>query len=157
MNLEPTDTDIQLLRGAMVAVASEGTAYNNEYDPTISPLHNHCGAVAYVVQQKFGGSIMTKSKMYHGVTHRWNVLEDGRVIDLTSDQFGGDGFTLLYDELNAGFNHTPARKVAKSDKPNERFVLFAERVDELLANMTESAVQDLVEEKIGINPFSLWF
>lgn len=112
-------TALDALRSACVAAASEETAYG-EYDPSRSALHGHCGAVSYVVQSKLGGRIVAAT--VDGERHLWNVLEDGSEIDLTSDQFGGDGL----NPVSRG-RICPERKGV-----NPRFRLFGERVAAVL-------------------------
>lgn len=114
-------SDLGRLREAMATAARSDTAYA-EYDPGISPLHGHCGAVAHLVQSKFGGEIL--SGTVDGQRHFWNRLPSGEEIDLTSDQFGGDGRSPLRPGAIS-----PARKTT-----NLRFRVFAERVERVLAN-----------------------
>lgn len=80
------------LRKACLAVASAETSCGpDEYDREKSPLHGHCGAVSSMVRGMFGGDIVTGR--VNGVQHYWNRLDDGTEVDLTSCQFGGDGYT----------------------------------------------------------------
>jgi len=76
---------LQLFVSAFKYAASADTAYG-EYNPDQhGPLHNHCGCVAYAVQQLLGGKIRT-GKVY-GVKHYWNEVGLGE-IDLSASQFG---------------------------------------------------------------------
>lgn len=112
---------IELLRRACLAVAgAETSCYPEAYDPKKSPLDGHCGAVSSMIQGIFGGDIVTGK--VNGVTHYWNRLPDGTEIDLTSCQFGGDGYTPLQK----------GRKVKRKGLTNPRFLLFAAKVRENL-------------------------
>lgn len=58
-----------------------------------------------------------------GITHYWNRLPDGKEVDFTSCQFGGDGFTPL----------KKGRKVReRTGFTPLRFLLFAKKVMEQL-------------------------
>lgn len=60
-------------------------------DPDRVPiLAGWCVEVSLLAQQAFGGIVL--HGQYNGEDHFWNQLPDGREVDLTSDQFGGDGF-----------------------------------------------------------------
>ena len=109
-----------MLRTCMVKAAGSQTAYKT-YDKNISPLHNHCGCVSYTIQRILGGAIL-RSKV-NGITHYWNKLPNGSEIDLTSDQFGGDGYLPVVSGVLA-----PVRKTV-----NPRYGLFYQRVVEELA------------------------
>jgi hypothetical protein len=85
-----------------------------------SPLYLHCAAAATVVKALFGGDIVTGR--VKGIQHYWNRLPDGIELDLTSCQFGGDGFTPF----------KKGRKVKRQETTNLRFLLFAQRVMENL-------------------------
>lgn len=105
-----TDTDtkqeIIQLRPYLEYAASEDTAYNDEYDPAIDPLHNHCGCVAYVIQRIFGGELMGAKK------HIWN-----RVEDIEHD--------ATRKNLIPAFN---GHKLPDRKTTNPRFITFFERV-----------------------------
>lgn len=77
--------DLRLLHAAFTEAAGPQLPH------TRSPLAGYCGVVAQVVQGMFGGDIM--AGRVDGVRHYWNRLPDGREVDLTSCQFGGDGVT----------------------------------------------------------------
>jgi hypothetical protein len=117
-----TTLDRSTLRKAFLSAASaETSCYPGSYDAGKSPLDGHCGAVATVIRGMFGGYVVTGR--VNGVPHYWNRLPDGTELDLTSCQFGGDGFTLL----------KRGRKVKPRTGPTPpRFLLFAERVREFL-------------------------
>jgi hypothetical protein len=85
-----------------------------------SPLYLHCAAAATVVKAVLGGDIVTGR--VKGVPHYWNRLPDGIEVDLTSCQFGGDGFTPF----------RKGRKVNRKGPTNLRFLAFAQKVMENL-------------------------
>ena len=108
---------LHILREACLAVAAAGTScYPEHYNPTKSPLDGHCGAVSSIVQKIFGGDIVTGK--IQEITHYWNRLPDGSEVDLTSCQFGGDGYTAL----------KKGRKVKSRDSMHPRFLQFADLV-----------------------------
>jgi hypothetical protein len=85
-----------------------------------SRLYLHCAAVATVVQVLMGGDIVTGR--VKGVQHYWNRLPDGKEVDLTSCQFGGDGYTPF----------KKGRKVKRKGLTDIRFLMFAQRVKDNL-------------------------
>lgn len=108
--------EITVIKKACIAVASaETSCYPEAYDSSKSPLDGHCAAVATMLQGIFGGDIVTGR--VKGITHYWNRI-DGKEYDLTSCQFGGDG----YFPLKKG------RKVNRKGPVHPRFLLFANRV-----------------------------
>lgn len=108
------------LRMAMLASASGDTAYDPEvYEMRKGKcmLVGHCGCVSYVVQQKFGGDIV--GGRVGNESHLWNRLPNGIEIDLSSDQYGGDGFNPVIK----------GRKVKPRRTVNPKFRTFASRVE----------------------------
>ena len=88
------DDLLRMLRKACLAVASkEYCSYPEYYDKKKSLLDGHCGVVSYLIYKLFGGCIVTGK--IDGSKHYWNRLPDGREVDLTSCQFGGDGINPL--------------------------------------------------------------
>ncbi len=115
-----SETRLKLLK-----IASAETSCNPKaYDKTISPLHLHCGAVANLIKVIYEGDIV--SGKINGITHYWNRLSNGQEIDLTSCQFGGDGFLPLKKGRRV--------KERKGLTPL-RFLLFAMRFRDELDNM----------------------
>jgi len=113
---------IKTLREVFLKVAAADTSCNPEaYKKCqkVSPLFLHCAAVATTVQGIYGGDIVTGR--IKGIQHYWNRIA-GREIDLTSCQFGGDGFTPLMK----------GRKIKTRKHTNPRFLVFAMRVWENL-------------------------
>jgi hypothetical protein len=82
---------LQQLKEELEQAASPETAYDPDAYNTqnICALFGHCNAVAYVVQKQFGGDLL--QGVINGDRHIWNRLPDGTEVDLTSDQYGGDG------------------------------------------------------------------
>ena len=115
--IEPTQ-ELKRIREAMIECASPDTALDGLFSRQVSPLHNHCGCVAYTVQQHLGGDILVEMEKEHYL----NQLPDGRIIDLSSCQFGGDGYTPM----------TPDVMPAMDFDANDRILLFANRVSEHL-------------------------
>ncbi len=111
------------LRAACAATACDPINYF-EHHKKHSKLMGHCSAMAYVVKATCGGDIVSgRIKWKDGYAgHYWNRLPDGTEVDLTSCQFGGDGFTPL----------KKGRKVKTPKLTNIRFLMFAERVSKAL-------------------------
>lgn len=113
---------IKMIRDACLKAASAGTScYPDSYLAKKSPLEGHCAAVAYMVQGVFGGEIVTGR--VQGVSHYWNRLPDGKEIDLTSCQFGGDGYTPF----------KKGRKVKRGELVPVRFLIFASKVQKIIS------------------------
>lgn len=123
---------LEILREAALQVASaETSCYPDFYEHRQrkgllkSPLDGHCAAMAHLVQGVYGGEIVTGR--IEGAPHYWNRLPDGTEVDLTSCQFGGDGYTPL----------KKGRKVKRGELVNPRFLLFAEMVRRAISNKEE--------------------
>src|SRR6185436_8318353 len=110
---EPTTEQLLILRDAFRKAAFDGLSRPGAK----SPLAGHCGIVAVVVQGLFGGEIIEGS--YRSSRHYWNRLPDGREIDMTSCQFGGDGINKIAKQ--------PGRvlRVAEVEFSEPRSILFA--------------------------------
>ena len=110
----------QLIREALLKSASSETAY----DPKTysGGLDEHCFATAYVIQNLIGGKIVCGR--INNERHAWNLLEDGRAVDFSSCQFGGDGFSPLTNDY----------KIHSPKTVNKRFLKFYDRVLENLKN-----------------------
>jgi hypothetical protein len=108
---------LRALREACLAVAREQRAcYPEASGLTRSPLDEHCSVVAALVRAVFGGDFVTGR--INGARHYWNRLPDGQEVDLTSCQFGGDGFSPL----------KRGRKVKPPELIHPLVILFAELV-----------------------------
>ena len=89
-------SQLKQLRQAFLNIAcAELSCYPDHYDKKDkkSPLDGHCALVAFLVKKLYGGDLI-KGKI-SGNPHYWNRLPNGKEIDLTSCQFGGDGLTPL--------------------------------------------------------------
>ena len=64
-----------------------------------NPMWGHCAVVASIVEEVFGGEILRASlegtPFAHMRSHYWNRLPDGREVDLTESQFGGNRPALV--------------------------------------------------------------
>ena len=60
------------------------------------PTLGQCSITAFLVQDLFGGSVYG-SPREGGTFHCYNVIGDAR-FDLTSEQFGDEASTLVYDD-----------------------------------------------------------
>lgn len=104
-----------MLRSACEQTAASAGRYRRKR--VKSPLFLHCAAAATVIQALYGGDIV--SGRVKGEPHYWNRLPDGKEVDFTSCQFGGDGFTPL----------RKGRKVRERKGLTPiRFLIFAKRV-----------------------------
>ncbi len=109
----PTKNALLALRKQLIDVVDETTAYNADtyqQRKSISPLTGHCGAIAQLLQKRYGGTILKSIITFKlngkpkRETHLWNRLkirQGNRVVeqqvDLVSCQYGGDGFYPLTD------------------------------------------------------------
>lgn len=80
-----------------------------------------CWVTALIVQDYYGGSILVYD-YGDGTKHFWNILPDGREVDLTADQF--EGGVVPYPPLEG--KGQPYRGW------NSRYRILRNRVDELL-------------------------
>jgi hypothetical protein len=84
--LVANETTLRRIREACV----EATGVPDYAGPVpVSKLSGFCVHVAQTVVDIFGGVIVRGR--FNGLPHWWNRLPDGREVDLTSCQFGGDG------------------------------------------------------------------
>lgn len=88
--------------------------------------------ITHMVQGMFGGEIVTGR--VQNQPHYWNRLLDGTEIDLTSCQFGGDGYTPF----------KKGRKVRRGKLVPLRFLIFAARVYEEIQKSGKSALQPAI-------------
>lgn len=121
---------LEMLREAFLKVASAETSCapgyyqeHKEKGTLPSPLLGHCGAVATAIQAAMGGVVVTGR--VNNEPHYWNRLPDGKEVDLTSCQYGGDGFTPF----------KKGRKVRdRKGLVHPRFLIFIARVHEELGS-----------------------
>lgn len=98
--MQPTPELLQMLRAAFIETAAPEFAccpimyrQMRRFEMLPSPLWNHCTAVAFVIRGLFGGDYV--SGKVKDEPHFWNRLPDGTELDMTSCQYGGDGFKPL--------------------------------------------------------------
>lgn len=121
------DSTLKMIRKACLKAASPYTACAPGYYADLqekgklpSPLMGHCAAVATTIHAVLGGDIVTGR--VNDEPHYWNRLPDGTEVDLTSCQFGGDGFS----PFKKGRKVKPRKLVAS------RFLIFIALVKENL-------------------------
>lgn len=123
------DVELKLLRKACLKAAGPLTSCAPGYYIALqekgelpSPLLGHCAAVSTAIQAVFGGDIVTGR--VNNEPHYWNRLPNGEEVDLTSCQFGGDGFT----PLKKGRKVKPRKLVAP------RFLIFISMMKDYLCD-----------------------
>lgn len=87
-------------RKFLETVWSRKTAYNpKKWTPEI-PSTGHCYITALYIAMKYGGTIRWGK---HGrFNHYWNEPENYPPTDLTSDQYGGDGYKPCANIISRG-------------------------------------------------------
>lgn len=100
---------------------------NEDYDFSNDPAHNQCTVTAMVVQDCFGGEILALS-MPGGGTHYLNLI-DGKVFDLTSDQFTSHGVELDY----SGVKVVPRSSVGVDGSAPERYQALKANIEASMA------------------------
>jgi hypothetical protein len=108
-------TPLDLYR-ALVLVWSQDTASPTGAWSPENRAHNHCSLTALLVQDYFGGQIL--STKTSGGTHFYNSV-DGVKWDLTSSQFSEP---IPYDD------HQSSREIALADTSTEKYKLLVERL-----------------------------
>lgn len=73
------------LRAQLQAAWDADTAFDGASWTCDRPERGQCAVTALVVQDVLGGAIMRAR--VHGESHYWNLLADGRELDLTRGQF----------------------------------------------------------------------
>jgi len=117
--------NVKLLKKLLLECASSETAYDSKSYK--GGLDGHCFATAYVVKEILGGEIVCGR--IHGERHAWNLLDNGELIDLSSEQFvNGDGFTSLSNKY----------KIHKPRTINPRFIKFYNKIMELNNDISRS-------------------
>ncbi len=88
--------------------------------------YGQCGITSLLIQEVYGGEILF-NKAHR---HTWNLLPDGRELDLTRNQFPKgtiiekDGIISRHDMFN--------NELAKKAKVKERYEIFKEKVLKIL-------------------------
>lgn len=101
MNKQQILPMLKVLRLTALKVAKSLTACNphlyeqdQKAGKLLSPLTGHCVTLSFIIRGMFGGKIVWNRN--DNQPHYWNRLESGEEIDLTSCQYGGDGFTPIF-------------------------------------------------------------
>lgn len=106
---------LEVIRERVSRITAPDTAYEPEkFMP--GTLNQHCGMVSDLIQTIFGGVVL--SGKVNGERHLWNRLPDGTEVDLSSDQYGGDGFLPLPDIKGR------VSKTMPKSQPNKRYKTF---------------------------------
>jgi hypothetical protein len=87
---------------------------------TSNPAQNHCSITSLVVQDHFGGEILTTKTL--GGTHFYNLV-DGKKWDLTVSQFAEP---VPYDDTLS------SREAALADTSGQKYALLTERLKQLV-------------------------
>jgi len=105
-------------RKLLETVWSRRTAYNSEKWDSETPSTGHCYVTALYIAMKYGGTVRWGK---HGrFNHYWNEPEGYPPTDLTSDQYGGDGYRPCAHILSRGAK-TP-------NFNNKKFLLFMREI-----------------------------
>lgn len=83
--------DKELQRALEDSWSSDTAAVDNNWSPE-NPAAGHCDVTSLVIRERMGGDLKMCQVFRDGVFsehHYWNVLPDGRELDLTSSQFDG--------------------------------------------------------------------
>ncbi len=109
---------------------SADTAFNRKkWDPK-NPAAQQCWVAAMVVQKFLGGEIKAV-RLGDGDDHWWNVLPDGKEIDLTKNQFPKDFVCPPGKTVNG-------RAAFRNPWNYKRFKILEERVEKFLKNQGEN-------------------
>lgn len=115
-------TQLKKLRPILAKAASVATCYDAAaYARQSDPLHGHCYVTALLVRQRFGGALVKGT--VDGVSHYWNLLPNGKQVDLTSSQFGGDGWNPLIEAVYL-------LRPEAAQEQNSRFIKFKRAVEQ---------------------------
>lgn len=76
-----------LLRDFKIVASSQTSNDPDSYAESCGSLWGHCVPVSLVVQDLYGGTLKNGLQLHPRLSHYWNVLPDGREIDLTAEQF----------------------------------------------------------------------
>lgn len=114
---KPFATPIDLYRALARAWSSETSSPTHAWSPT-NPAQNHCSVTALIVQDYFGGEIL--STRTSGGTHFYNLI-DGKRWDLTVSQFAEP---IPFDDTRSN------REAAFADTSREKYALLNTRLAE---------------------------
>jgi len=112
------------MRNKLKKCWSKETSYSEDYYTGGSD--GQCYPTALVVQDELGGKIVRGDVPYENQKiydpHFWNLLPGGIEIDLTSDQYGGDGIIPVKKSVKLS--------VISGDRRNKKYWLLKERFKE---------------------------
>ncbi len=103
-SVSPSEQVLRAERDRLLQAAGQDSANDAgryELCQGISKLTGHCAGVSNYLQQKYGGTVIRAvvALNLNGEpkedVHYWYKAVDGKEYDLTSDQYGGDGFHTL--------------------------------------------------------------
>lgn len=98
------------------------------------PSTGQCAVSALIVQEHMGGRIM-RAPLRGGGSHYWNVLADGRELDVTADQF---------DNATPPISDEPEERTSYDLLANEhtaaRWRLLRDRFQTALLRLTDSVL-----------------
>ena len=80
-----TVSALDLLADDIRAAWSRETSADPDFWTPENPAWGQCAVTALVIQDAFGGDL--RRGVVHGMSHYWNRLPDGRMVDLTFKQF----------------------------------------------------------------------
>lgn len=120
------EEDLKRIRKILENAWSEDTSYEEEeeYRKKNIKSYGQCYVTALTIHKIYRWDIIYKKKE----DHYWNKLPDGREIDFTSDQFGGDGINKKEE-----FNGIKKNSI----KTLKRFKVFFDKVEEPLKKLKE--------------------
>lgn len=110
-------TPLDLYRVILHVWSGDTASPANAWSPS-NPAQNHCSVTALIVQDYFGGEILTTRTA--GGTHFYNLI-DGRKWDLTASQFREP---IPYEDTPS------ARDAAFSDTSKQKYDLLLSRLTE---------------------------
>lgn len=93
---ELDDSDLRRMREILEQGWSEDTAHNKgEFRESKYRSCGQCYVTARAVNRVFGWEVLHLSSKKEDINHYWNRMPNGREVDFTSDQFGGDGLNKI--------------------------------------------------------------
>jgi hypothetical protein len=89
------------LNGELRAAWSAGTSADGGNWSADNPAWGQCAVTALVVQDMLGGALLRAD--VQGVSHYWNLLDDGTEVDLTREQFGPNARSVRGEERDRAY------------------------------------------------------
>jgi hypothetical protein len=118
--LESANINWSIIREILEKKWCPETAYRKkDYSPEL-PSRGQCYVTSLLINHLFGGEIINGKVKYNGESHYWNIV-NGKGVDLTSDQYGGDGIHPLPDR-----SFSKIRTVGNPNFNNKRFLILKE-------------------------------